>query len=277
MISLLDNEGSGNAIKITIQPLPTTTRFRLLRKTSSTFSGWNDSTAVVAYDTTNISAQFMTFIDIENIVDGTTYYYAVYEYNGTTWSLINIKSILAEHTKDSVNDDPFSLVVNRFEAGINYEVSSGKFKSNTPVRLLLSNADVSNHDLPCISIVMESDSFKSGAVNNLMTPDEYLNPDWKESQGYFSSMVVEVSGYASNIDSRNSIRKSIKRIFQSNLDVFSAIGFIDVSWSVSDKEDFKTYGRDLYMTIGRLSFTYLTEVGKRTSQINSVEVEGSTY
>lgn len=208
---------------------------------------------------------------------GTTYYYACFEYDGSAWTAVNAKSIVSQDPITDVSADPFDTVIERIESGMQAYLSR---EGVTPglftiaVRTIPPNLD--RDPLPIVVVRVLQNEVIDWALACDVIPDEYLDPDWKENRGWFGKLTVEIRSFSPTSQVRNTIRKALQTVIQSNLSVFPAWGWYAVSFDQRDSEDYKSNNTPVFVSISELSFTYVTYFSRRVDEIADVEITFDT-
>ena len=133
MISQVLSLAVGNALKVYFEQASDSTLTIILRNTTGTFSGYNDSTAVSVFTGTNVTCIIDTDV---NLANATTYYYGQFDYIGSSWVAANVVSGVPESTYFDQSVDVLSIVRDRIDAGIKNEillVTLTPTSSNIPV------------------------------------------------------------------------------------------------------------------------------------------------
>lgn len=278
MISFIENLPGGNAIRLVVTPEAGTTRWRVLRKTTSSFSGYDDPAAVLITDSKIIDRTTMyDHLDIDNLTNGTSYYYAIYEYDGTDWTAVNAKSIVSQDPITDVSADPFDTVIERIDQGLQaYLTRAGMTPGLFTIAVRTIPPNLDRDPLPIVTVRVLQNEVIDWALACDVIPDEYLDPDWKENKGWFGKLVVEIRSFSPTSQVRNTLRKALQTVIQSNLSVFPAWGWYGVSFDQRDSEDYKSNNTPVFVSIAELSFTYVTYFSRRVDEIADVEIEFDT-
>jgi len=273
MIELTYNDGSGNAVNILVKPLSGTVNWRLLRNTTGTFTGYDDPDAVVVYE--GLGTDATQALDIDNLKNGTRYYYREFDYVGNTWVDGDSDSIISVQDDIQVGDDPFEIVLHRFEDGLLCEIESGRLVTSSGLIDVLTAPPVWDETRwPAVTVKVLSDAITDLVIGNRIRPDVVSGDQWREFKSYFGKMTLEITGWSLNINTRILLRQIFRRIINMNLDVFAASGFYDLTWSQKDAEDFTSYAAPTYQTKGTLSFTYIMSEARLIPSVDEVRVHG---
>jgi len=234
MISFAEALPIGNAIRILLAPADTAVRWRLLRKTVNTFSGWNDSAAGVIYD----GSDEVSVTDVTALTNGTPYYYCEFEtVDGTTWTASPVVSVTPATTYGLGGPDPLSFLRDRLEAGLRAAVQAGVLKHPTGAIPTLTAPSMREQDkFPVVSVHLAGDSPGLRGIGEDIGEDVSDGTDWTESEGWLSDWRIQIIGWSLNPDERIALRKAIKNIVIGNLPIFDSVGMVMVSLNQSDIE-----------------------------------------
>lgn len=225
---------------------------RLLRKVVDEFFGVNDPAAVVIYD----GAVSRSVLDWHGLVDGQTYYYAVYWKVGNTWLADDTVAVVPNHTDTDLSVDVLSVVRERLDAGLRNAVAAGELKGEQGrIMVLTAPPTYDNVGWPVVTVHVNSDSSDQRAVGEGIARDEFrAEPwDWYGGEGWLSRWSVAIIGWSLNPDERIALRKIIKRIVVGNLAVFDDAGMLQIDLQQQDIEEFERYSAPVYQSVGTLT------------------------
>jgi hypothetical protein len=242
MISLLNPLPSGNAVRILLNPPSTAVSWQLVRNETGVFVDQDDG---VVY-TGNEKA----IVDIAAMANGTKVYYQPWYFDGTAWDGTSaVKSVTPSASFVDRSVDPFSIVRDRLDAGLNALVARGDLTHPRGIiPVLTSYPQVADPNFPLVTVHLDSDSAEVRALGECPMPDELLPDGWDMYEGYLSSVHLEILGWTLNGDARKTLRKAIKAVLIANLEVFDAQGLYHIDLRFSDMEDFQTYQSPIYYT-----------------------------
>jgi len=239
----------GNALQLFLAPPTTATRWRVLRRTSDTFTGQDDAGAALIHDGTD-----EVVLDITGIANGVQYFYRVYYWNGIAWSDGGVNSETPASISQDESTDVLVLLRDRLALAMDVEVAAGRLNHpHNKIRCLTAPPQKDDSVFPVVTIQLTQDSPAERFIGETIAPDDRVTGGYREHEGWYSSVRLEVVGWSLNPDERNELRRALKRAVIGNLPVFDAHGLRLVEFSQQDSEDFQTYGAPVYMTWGTFS------------------------
>ena len=249
MISLLQPLAAGNAVRVFIVPPAGAEVVRVLRRTADTFTGADDSGAYrVASDSLDD-----VLLDITGLVNGQTYFYRAYAFVGGVWvqsGASDSVQVAATYRDDSV--DVIGLVRDRLAAGLTVEVQRGALVHELgKIPVLLAAPTFEGTKWPVVTVHLASDTPDTRFVGEQVQADWYdaASDEWLETEGWLSRVRLTIIGWTINADGRSDLRKSIRRVLQTNLPVFDDQGMYQIGFDFSDTEDFTSYNAPVFQTI----------------------------
>jgi len=240
---------SGSALRVYLSPPAGAVAWRILRKAADTFTGPNDVDALVVHAGTARSA-----LDDVGLVDGSTYFYRVYYWSGTTWTASASLSATPGATYSDESADALTVFRDRIDAGLTVEVARGALKHELGVIPVLTAPPLYDDTrFPMVTVHLQNESPAERYVGENLTGDAN-DIDWftgtsDDSQGWLAETTLVVMGWALNPDARKDLRKSLRRILIANLPVFDEHGLLNVSFSQQDTEDFTAYSAPVYQVM----------------------------
>lgn len=243
---------------------------RLLRKATNSFSGQDDSSAVVIFDGLDNSA-----LDRDSkLVNGTPYYYALFSLVGVTWQEDPVVSAVPAATYADESADPQSIIRDRLDLGMQVEVARGTIKNkNNKIAVLTAPPIFEDTVWPVVSVHMTSESPAERGIGELPTPDTFdaVSAKWTEVEGWLSRATITVVGWTLNPDERITVRKILRRLIIANLPVFDDAGMVKIEYNFRDSEDFSSYSAPVYMTSCELSCLAPSAVSDQDAPIEEVD------
>ena len=245
----------GNAVRL-LGSLPAgALEWRILRKTVNTFSGPADPNASLV----SAGGKYPKIYAVDSTVltNGTTYYYLLYSFNGTTWAADPAPTMaVPAWNLDDQSTDPLTLVRDRLEDGLRNLVQRGVLvhqRGAIPVHNAPPLFDESI--FPVVTVHCTQDGSAERAIGEQIADDGGDASDalWAESEGWLSRWELAIIIWSMNPDARCAIRKAVKQIIIGNLPVFNAAGMVQIDLTLADQEDFESYDAPLYQTMGRLT------------------------
>lgn len=275
MISMVEPLHSGNALRLFLEPPTGAIEWKILCKGSGTFSGVNDPLARVAYqgsdtvivDTTALQNEVMAF------------YCPFYTDDGETWTQGAVasgtpKADYADHTTDVL-----SHLRQRLEDGLKVECERGNFMTELGYIQVYTAPPALEQNLrfPLVTVHLESEEPTDRGIGEMLDNDEFdsIGGDWRESEGWMSSVRISIVGWALNGDERIELRKAIRRIVIANLTVFEGFGWVQVSLSQQDMDSVNgEYPSPIYQVMNTFSCVAPVRVGGSVGAITDVNVTG---
>lgn len=274
MISLIQNLPVGNAVRVFITPAIGVTKWRVLRKSADTFTGFDDPSAYVLDESDNVA-----IVDATGLMNGSTYFYRDYGWNGVEW--VDGGSTVSAIPAAAYNDDSvdvISILRERIHAGLVVEISKGALVHETgKIPVLLAPPTFEDTKWPVVTIHLASDSAEQ-RFNGEMCDSETFDIGgigWDTSEGWLSSVQVTIVGWALNPDVRMALRKAIKRILMANLSIFDDRGMYQVAMNQQDTEDFQSYAAPVYQVMTTFSCLAKSAISSPSLRISEVFVTPS--
>lgn len=272
MISLARPLSAGNAIRLYLS-LPAGAKYmRILRRTADVFTGPTDAGAAVVID----SFAGASYIDHAGLDNGTVYFYRAYNRVGTTWVDTGPSSFATPATA-YIDDtlDPQELVRDRIQLGINAAVVRGELIPETG-SVAVTTAPFALADgisFPTVSVHLESTGPAERGIGDEV--EDFYDPALAEyigSEGWLSRFSLTIAGVSLNADERISMRKTLRRIVQSNLPLFADAGMVLIEFQQTDSEQFAENNAPLYLTNGAFSCIAPAFIRDQTGSISDVTV-----
>lgn len=245
MISNIIPSAVGNALKIFLAPEVGALKWVLLRNLTGTFPSYNDVNSSVIFSGTDE----VCLIDGEDLVNGTTYYYCEFDFDGSTWTPSAVVSAVPASTYIDQSVDVLSLVRCRIDFGIQQEVLLGNLSPKSGVIEVLNAAPVFDEtNWPVVSVHVDADASGERSIGEQVFGDDFdpIAGIWSESQGWLAQVRLNIIGWSKNPDERIALRKAIRKIILGNLDIFSGYGLIQIATSQSDIDELSAYPAPVY-------------------------------
>lgn len=253
--------GCGNAARIVVEPTVGETSWRVLRNETGTFSGPDDSSAFLVYEG---SDRFIT--DSRLLVNGVTYHYAVfgasYAFNAwgvlptPAWSDPVLATVVPGATFSDLSIDVQEIVRERIDVTINSLIQCGKVVLSKPsVSVMSIPFFTQGGTLPVVTVLYGSGTTSVRGLGELVAQDVFDDVSGIGSQGWMSSITLEISAWSLNPEERNVLRRALEATIAANLWVLeeSGLNMIEVQ-SVQDSEDTQSMNAPVYQTSIRLNF-----------------------
>ncbi|MGR9107808.1 MAG: hypothetical protein ACU843_12835 [Gammaproteobacteria bacterium] len=237
MIRFIAPHSAGNAITVLLQPPSGATDWRLLRKDSDSFSGESDPNATV------IATHPEKSIIDTGALNGTEYWYQPYYFVGGAWVTDSSASATAASSFVDASCDPYDIVRERLDLGMKDILAQGNLDHDLGrIPVLTASPLVEETTFPVISMHVTADEPMDRGIGDIVYEDESVN-----QEGWLARMQIEIVGWCLNADERKNMRSAIKQILQANLGVFDSKNIQQIEFSVSDQDDFQTYGTPMFM------------------------------
>lgn len=247
MISFVLPLAIGNAVRLILQEPQEAKLWRVLRRQDASFAGADDPDAVLVHEGTQCSV-----LDYTGLANGSTVFYADYWWDGSAWNAGNVQQVTPGFSLDDQSVDPFSIVRDRIELGLQHYVDTGVL-SNSLGRIPVMTASplFEETPLPVVTVHLANDDSVGRVVGDAV--DIAFPFDIPESEGWLSRWQITVVGWSLNADERIALRQAIKAVLMGNLPVFDAAGMVQIDMQFSDTEDYQSYNAPVYMTSCYLS------------------------
>lgn len=244
---------AGNALRLILAPPPGARDWRVLRRAAGSFTGPDDSGAVVVADRLRLP----DVLDAHGLTNGTAYSYAVYwrGENGA-WLAGAPSTATAVPVASFVGDtpDPQLLVRERIRLGLAVEVARSTLRpasGKIPVTLA-PFALAENVTLPCVTVHVDSIGPAERFVGDMVAvPERRADGSWDDyGEGWLASVVLNVAATSLNLDERAALRIALARIVLANMPVWDDAGFRQVEFHQRDAESVAE-NAPLYLSIGK--------------------------
>lgn len=247
----------GNAIRLMVQPTAGESRWRVLRKEANDFSGADDPSAFLVHDGAD---QFVT--DARLLVNGVTYYYAVFGYTSGAWGVPVVASAVPSSNFKDVSVDALELVRERIDVTLHAMIARGLAALSTPTIPVMSIPFYTQGGtLPVVTVLYGGSQAVSHGIGEQVGWDEHEGSRWFEPHGWHESTSIEISAWSLNAEERNSLRVALKAVIAANLGVLEdqGLNMVEVQ-SVQDSEDMQSMNVPIYQTVFRLGYQSVVAV-----------------
>lgn len=237
----------GNAVRIMLSPKAGSVKWRLLRKKTATFSGFDDAGANVIHDGTD-----RTVLDDTFLVNGTLYYYALYSYDGTAWAADGISAATPQAIFEDLGADVLEIVRNRLDDGLQSLVKRNLLHhGKQKIQVLTAPPLYEDTVWPVVTVHCQGDASGDRGIGEFGARDEFdqASWSWSSAEGWLSRWQLVIVSWCLNPDQRMILRRAIKTVLIGNLPVFDAYGMTQIDVSQSDTEDLQSYSAPVYQTI----------------------------
>lgn len=269
MITLIQSMPIGNALRVFVSPPAGAEFWRVLRRTTDTFTGPDDAGAVLVHEGTD-----EVFLDATALVNGTQYYYKAWWWDGDAFIEGGTLSATPAATLEDSSVDVLKLLRERLEAGLAVELVAGRLvHQKGKIQCHSGPARYEDTMLPVVTIQLSEDMPTDRSTGEQLLPDEPIEPGYREYEGWFSRVQIEVVGWSFNSDERNELRRALKRIVIGNLPIFEDAGCKKIEFIQRDTEDLESFNALVYQTWGTFQCLAPSLVSGEVGEISEVITE----
>lgn len=228
---------AGNALQVFFDPPAGAVMWKVLRKASNTFTGHDDTSALVVYKgDENVIIEAANSLTNEQL-----WFYAVYYTSDeVTWTAGNVKSGTPKAIYKDETIDVLSHLRDRMEAGLLVECQRGNFLPELGYIQVYTSSPALEQGLrmPLVVLHLENEDTGDRAIGEMIASDEFnvIGDDWTESEGWLANVRIRIEGWSLNSDERLELRKAIRRIIAANLPVFDSYGWVLPAIQQADNE-----------------------------------------
>lgn len=273
MIRIVQPLPAGNAIRLFLDPPAGAMAWRILKKSTDSFTGPDDESALIVYEGDEKVVVDASFLQNEVKV----FYRPFYGMVGGIWQAGPTADGTPAADYEEHTTDALSFVRERLEAGLQVEVQRGALSSDIGYVQVYTAPPSLERDLrfPLVTVHLENESPAERGIGDDISGDEFdlAADDWLESEGWLSQVQLTIIGWSLNSDERIELRKAIRRVIIANLPVFDAKGMTQITVSAQDVDAVNgEYGAPLYQVMNSFSCLAPVRVGNRVTPINDIEV-----
>ncbi len=277
MIRLIQNLPAGNALRLFLAPIETAIRWRVLRRLDDNFSGFDDVDAVLINEGRELTTEIVC-VDVNQLVNGTLYFYRVYYFDGSDWIASDSVSSTPASTYRADDNDVLSFVRERLALGLVEEIARGNlFPNSTKIAVLNAPPQFENTAFPVVTIHIDKDAPAERFLGEFIHDDGFSVNDqgestWTETEGWLAQWSLSIIGWSMNPDERIALRNAMKRILLINLPVFDDWGMDQVTFDFSDSEDLNSYPAPIYQVITKFDCLAPAYVSATTGTLSDVQL-----
>lgn len=238
MIALVEPLPAGNAVRLILAPPAGAAEWRVLRRTSDTITGPNDTGAVMVADWSRDEA----LLDDEGLPNGVPQFYRVYYRDAAGQPIIPLapsRSVAPAHSARDTSPPVLRLLRKRVEAGLAAAVAEGRLKprsGSVPI-VVAPMVDPGKITLPVVSIHLERDNPLEHALGDFIGTEELDGSGgWDDTLGYLSEVSINLVAVSLNPDERITLGEVLKHILLVNRPVLHAHGIARPSFTVTHSE-----------------------------------------
>jgi hypothetical protein len=213
-------------------------------------------------------------LDAEALVNGTTYYYKTYTWNGSVWTAEPTVSVVPNPNFEDIGTDVLSVVRDRLDEGLKVMLAKGLLTHpQGHIQVLTAPPAFEDTAWPVVTVHLMQDSPGERGIGELIGFDEFDSDawEWTGSEGWLSRVQLTIIGWCLNADQRVTLRKALKDIVIGNLPVFDAYGMVQIEFQQSDTEDFQSYAAPVYQVSNTFSCLAPSAVSTTDPAITDVE------
>ncbi|RVT91419.1 hypothetical protein EOD42_22450 [Rhodovarius crocodyli] len=237
MFALLQAHPAGNAVRVILAPPSGAASWRVLRRTTDTITGPDDTGAVVVAEWGREEG----FTDIQGLLNGTEVYYAVFYRDAAGAEILpRAPSAVAipSYTARDTSVDVLAVLSDRFSKGLAQAVDAGKIrpKSGRVQVLCAPFVDPGKTELPMVTIHLDSQQPSEFGLSGLLETEPLEGIGSDETEGNLTRVTVNIIAVSLNPDERNALGRLLSHIVVTNLDIFEQQGLQNPTLSVSHTE-----------------------------------------
>jgi len=270
----------GNALKLRVSPPAGAVGWRILRKDADAFLGPDDDTALVAYEGNDL-----TVVDHQFLRNGVEAFYRPFYLVDGEFVAGETVSATPEASYEDHTQDPFDILRERLEAGLQVEVKRRVIRADAEfVQVMTAPPPIDNNlRFPLVSIHLEDDAPQDRFIGEEFDGigEDPMTGDFLDGIGWVASTRISVVGWSLNPDERNELRKAIRRVIIANMEVFASHGMDQVAFNQTNNELLGgEQGANLYLSEGTFTCTAPVTVASRRLASEqhleiSIEVDGN--
>lgn len=255
MINAIRPLSAGAALRLWLSPPAGALWWRVLRRSAGTITGPTDADAVVVADRTTEES----ILDFAGLVDGIEHAYQAFYWTGAAFVASDVATGTPESTWGDGGFDVQVLLRERIDMHMAEEVRRATLipgSGRIPV-VTAPFSSIEDITFPTVSVYFASGEPGERAIGEDF-PGGALDPETgmgTESEGWLQRVSLQVSAVSLNSDERLALRRALLRAVQANLPVFDEAGFVQVSFSQKDSEQFSENNAPLFFSHG--TFTCL--------------------
>ena len=229
MIHTIQPLYAGNALRLFMSPPAGAVLWRVLRKGSDTFTGHDDSSALVAYEGTE-----KVWLDFESLTnDVAAFYKPYYQDSAGAWTAGTTSHGTPTATYKDNTTDVVGVVRDRLERGLKVECDRGNLVTDLGyVQVMIASPIFENVKFPLVTIHVENQEPEAHGIGDILDNENGFS--FNDERGFLRNVGLTIIAWSLNGDERKHLRDAISAILQANRDVFDAAGVVQITWSQSD-------------------------------------------
>jgi len=237
MFALLQAHPAGNAVRVILAPPWGAASWRVLRRTTDTITGPDDTGAVVVADWGRDEG----FTDILGLLNGTEVHYAVFYRDAAGAEILpraSSAAVTPAYTARDTSADVLAVLFDRFTKGMALAVEVGKIRPKSmrvPV-LCAPFVDPGKTELPMVTMHLDGEQPTEFGLSALLETEPLEGIGGDETEGNLCRVSVNIIAVSLNPDERNTLGRVLKHIVLSNLDIFEQQGLLNPTLSLNHTE-----------------------------------------
>jgi len=237
MFALLQPHPAGNAVRLILAPPADAASWRVLRRTSDTINGPDDSGAVLVADWGRDEG----FTDIAGLVNGTEVFYQAFYRDAAGTEILPrhpAASVTPAYTARDTSVDVLAVLFDRFTKGMALAVEAGKVRPKSmrvPV-ICAPFVDPGKTELPMVTMHLDGEQPTEFGLSALLETEPLEGIGGDETEGNLCRVSVNIIAVSLNPDERNALGRVLKHIVLSNLDIFEQQGLLNPTLSLNHTE-----------------------------------------
>lgn len=266
----------GNALRVFLRPAAGAILWRVLRKETDDIASESDPAARRIYEGDDTSA-----LDSSLLVNGVTYFYRAFYWNGTAWSGSASVGAAPVASYADASTDVLSVVRDRLDYGLQVEVARGALAPESGGIAVLNAPPVfEDTRWPVVTVHLQDEASFARGIGEMIESDQFdaLEGDWQGTEGWLAKVQLTICGWSQNPDERVELRKALRRIVAANLPVFDEHGIVNIDFRQQDMDSLGgEYPTNVYQSL--CTFTCVAPVrvvsrGDAIADVTSTIVEG---
>lgn len=236
MISMVHSLRAGNAIRLYLDPPDGAKYWRVLKKGSDSFTGFDDAAALVVYEG---DEKVVVDADKDSLPNEIMVFYRpFYRMADDSWQVGPTATGTPAATYEDASTDFMSFIRERLEAGLFEEVKRNNFQTDLGYIQVYTAPPSLEQGLrfPLVTITVEDESPAERAIGEDVSGDDFdaVGAEWFDTEGWLANVRLSITGWSLNSDERVELRKALRRIVIANLPILSSKGFEQIDLSMQD-------------------------------------------
>lgn len=271
MIQIATAPPCGNAAAIMVSPDRGAEAWSLLRRLDDEFDGVDDDEAVVVATGENDD----TILDLDNLVNGTPYYYLHYCLTDDAWLPSGSIHSVTPAYRDQPSfqtPDVAGTVRQRLDLGLRAELALKRIgHPSGAIPVLTAPPQIETARLPIVTVMLEQRTSEVRGVGELILADDFEDALWTCHEGWLDRSTLQIIVWALNPDDRARLRNAVQRVLMLNLPIFDHAGLTQIDLAESEAADFESFNAPVYQSVFSFTCLHPAIVIDRVPPINHVE------